>query len=96
MIPIPIEQGRVVREGKGAATRYRLAELEPVPVYDDRRWMVALAVVRRDGRVTRGTLASAAGVSERTATRVLGAMVEAGVLVEDGGRGRGAGYGASR
>jgi len=86
-----LNQGRVVREGQGAATRYRLVSMPAVP-HQDARWMVALKLVRQDGRVTRGELASALGVSDRTATRVLSAMVRAAVLVEDGGRGRSAGY----
>ena len=87
----PVDDGRVVREGKGAATRYRLVEFDAPPV-QDARWLVALKLVRRDGRVTRGALAPELGVSERTATRVLSAMVEAEMLLEDGGRGRAAGY----
>ncbi len=85
---------RVVREGGSSGTRYRLAaSLAPTGAAgDDRRWTLALEIARRDGRVTRTTLATEAGVSERTATRILAAMVEAGVLVEDGGKGRGAGY----
>ena len=88
-----VGDGRVVREGKGAATRYRLVELDAEPVRDP-RWLVAMKLVRRDGRVTRGALAPELGVSERTATRVLSAMVRAGVLYEEG-RGRAAGYAAS-
>jgi transcriptional regulator with GAF, ATPase, and Fis domain len=87
-----VEQQVVVRHGRGAATRYRLAERGPVAAIDDPRWALALAIARREGRVTRTALAEATVVSERTATRVLGAMVEAGLLVEDGGRGRSAGY----
>jgi len=90
-----VEQGRVVRDSRGAGTRYRLADRDPV-THDDPRWALALAIARRDGRVTRTALAEAAVVSERTATRVLGAMVDAGLLVEDGGRGRGAGYVTAR
>jgi len=87
----PLAQGRVVREGKGGATRYRLVET-PGGEERDPRWLVALALARRDGRVTRGALAPALEVSERTATRLLSAMVVAHVLVDDGGRGRSAGY----
>ena len=76
--------GRVVREGKGAATRYRLVELEADAV-EDPRWLVALKLVRRDGRVTRGVLAPELGVSERTATR--------GVVGDGGGGGVGGGWG---
>lgn len=58
----------------------------------DPRWLVALALARCDGRVIRGALASALEVSERAATRVLSAMVDAHVLIDDGSRGRSAGY----
>ena len=86
-----IAQGRVVREGKGVATKYRWVESRGGEEQNP-RWLVALALARRDGRVTRRTLAPALGVSERTATRVLSAMVDAHVLFDDGGRGRKAGY----
>jgi transcriptional regulator with GAF, ATPase, and Fis domain len=87
-----LAEGRVVREGGSSGTRYRLAGGTHGASIPDARWALALEIARRDGRVTRTALAAAAGGSERTATRVLAAMVEAGVLVEDGGKGRGAGY----
>ena len=88
-----MQQGRVIREGHGAATRYRTVDL-PAGKQLDPRWLVALKLARMDGRLTRGLLAPALGVSERTATRVLSAMVVAGVLIEKG-RGRSAGYQAA-
>jgi len=91
-----VEQGRVVRDGRGAGTRYRLAEHHATASEEDPRWAQALAIAHREGRVTRAALAEAAVLSERTATRVLGAMVVAGLLVEDRGRGRAAGYVAGR
>ncbi len=90
-----LAQGRVVREGAGAGTTYRLVVHAVGAPEPDDRWGTALGLARAGGRVTRGRLASELGVSERTALRVLSAMVEAGVLVEDGGRGRGAGYRAT-
>ncbi len=86
-----VEQGLVIREGGATATRYRLAMAQG-QTPEDPRWALALRLVRRDGRVTRRSLAPAIGVSTRTATRVLAAMVGAGLLLEDGAQGRGAGY----
>ena len=86
-----LEQGRVVREGRGAGTRYRWLGVEAVDLPDP-RWAVALRLARSEGRVTRGALASALGVSERTATRILAAMVDASLLVASGGRGRAVSY----
>ncbi len=85
-------QGHVIRVGRGAATSYRFEEQPALMHFKDRRWALACVIARRDGQVTRGTLSACAGISERTATRVLGAMVEAGVLIGAGGRGRSAGY----
>jgi len=90
-----VAEGRVVRDGAGAVTSYRLVIHRPGAPEPDDRWGTALDLARSEGRVTRGRLAEVVGVSERTALRVLSAMVEAGVLAEDGGRGRGAGYWAS-
>ena len=87
-----ITSGQVVREGVGASTRYRLAGCSASPPIRNVRWEVAIAMARNEGRVTRGRLAAELGVSERTALRVLAAMVEAGVFIEDGRRGRRAGY----
>ena len=87
-----LAEGRVVREGAGAATAYRLVVSKPGNRLPDDRWGAALGIAQKDGRVTRGRLATEVGVSERTALRVLSAMVEAGVLTADGGRGRAAGY----
>ena len=90
-----LAQGRVMRDGAGAGTMYRLVVHAVGAPEPDNRWGTALGLARAEGRVTRGRLASELGVPERTALRVLAAMVEAGVLVEDGGRGRGAGYRAA-
>lgn len=84
-----LAEGRVVREGSAAATRYRLVDTADAWVADP-RWATAVDLARRDGRVTRGSLAPALGVSERTATRLLTAIVESGLLTREGGRGRGA------
>ena len=87
-----LAQGRIVREGAGAGTTYRMVVHKAGALEPDDRWGTALGIAQAEGRINRGRLASELGVSERTALRVLSAMVEAGVLVEDGGRGRGAGY----
>ena len=87
-----IESGQVVREGRGVATCYRLAGREANPAAPDPRWEVALDLVQQEGSVSRRQLADALGVSERTSTRILRAMVDAGRLRESGGRGRSAAY----
>ena len=51
-----------------------------------------MALVERDGRVTRQGLAEAAGLSARTAGRVLAELVAKGVLVPDGRKGKAGGY----
>ena len=50
----------------------------------DPRWEVALGLVHQEGSVTRRQLAAALGVSERTSTRLLRAMVKVGLLYERG------------
>lgn len=87
-----IESGQVVREGRGVATCYRLAGREANPAASDPRWAVALELARDEGCVTRRQLAVAIGVSERTSTRLLRAMVVEGLLVEQDGRGRAVAY----
>ena len=79
-----IESGQVVREGRGVATCYRLAGREATPAASDPRWEVALDLVQQEGSVSRRQLAIALGVSERTSTRVLRAMVDAELLHETG------------
>jgi transcriptional regulator with GAF, ATPase, and Fis domain len=85
-----VDAGDVRVVGVGKATRY----LRPAaaPVCADPRQAAALAIVTREGRVTRSRLAAEAGLPERTAGRVLAEMVEAGVLRADGRRGNAAGY----
>jgi len=61
-------------------------------VNTDSRWEVALRIVEEEGRVTRGRLARAAQVSDRTASRALKAMVADGLLLPDGRAGRHAGF----
>ena len=86
-----IESRQILREGTGVATRYRLAgSVEAAPMSDP-RWSIAVDLAIERGCVTRRELAAALGVSERTSTRVLRAMVEAGVLCERG-HGRGVEY----
>ncbi len=91
--------GRLVLVGAGRGARYVVAGPvveggdggEDVGALDSRE-QAAMAIVQRDGRVTRRGLADEAGVPVRTAGRVLARLVEAGVLVQDGGRGSAAGY----
>ena len=89
-----VERGQVVRTGFGRSAKYRAAapaqertcpRLEP-------RWLAAREIALQEGRITRGRLAEALEVSERTATRILTAMVDAGVLAPDGNRGKACGY----
>jgi len=86
-----LESGDIVRERRGVATSYSLRESTTVPCTPDPRWDVAEQLATREGRVTRGEMAIAVGVSERTSTRILQAAVAAGRLVEQG-RGRNASY----
>ncbi|TVQ88953.1 MAG: AAA family ATPase [Deltaproteobacteria bacterium] len=86
-----VEAGDLATTGEGKATRYRVPVVGSEDA-DDAREAAALAVVERDGRVTRQVLAEAAGVSTRTAGRVLADLVARGVLEHDGRRGNSAGY----
>jgi transcriptional regulator with GAF, ATPase, and Fis domain len=86
-----IEQGKVERFGAGPSTTYALPKTQPNRSSRE-RWTTALDIATKEGRVTRAQLAGALGVSERTALRVLGELVNAGKLQADGGRGRAAGY----
>jgi len=79
-----LRSGEIVRDGMGAATRYRLAGSLVSPTPSDPRWDVAMALVHEEGCVTSRDLAVALGVSGRTSTRLLRAMVEAGRLIEQG------------
>jgi DNA-binding NtrC family response regulator len=85
-----VEAGDLVARGKGKATRYHLPTVEEA--CHDPRERAALAVVSEHGRVTRAQLAEAAGVSTRTAGRVLAGLVRAGVLRPDARKGNAAGY----
>ncbi|MCB9686009.1 MAG: sigma 54-interacting transcriptional regulator [Alphaproteobacteria bacterium] len=85
-----LADGTVEKLHRGSATRYRLAGTKDSAHCP--RWDLALALVANEGRVTRGRLAEALGVSERTASRVLRAMVDDGLLESDGRSGRHAGY----
>ena len=88
------DAGRLALTGAGRGARYVVA----APVADapadglDARERAALAITRRDGRVTRRTLAEGTRLPVRTAGRVLAGLVEAGVLAADEGRGSAAGY----
>jgi transcriptional regulator with PAS, ATPase and Fis domain len=85
-----VEAGDLVAVGQGKATRYHLPTAGEVR--QDPREAKALALVDAHGRVTRAQLAEVAGVSTRTAGRVLSGLVGAGVLRPDGRKGNAAGY----
>jgi transcriptional regulator with GAF, ATPase, and Fis domain len=85
-----LDAGKLVSVGRGRATQYRLPAPDERPLHARER--AALAIVRRDGRITRITLASETGLAPRTAGRVLAQMVEDGLLVPDGRQGSAAGY----
>ncbi len=81
---------RVEKVHRSSVTRYRLTG---TPVANaNPRWRVALGLVEEEGRVSRGRLAQRLGVSERTASRLLRAMLDEGILVPDGRGGKHAGY----
>jgi len=89
-----VEHGQVVRQGCGRATTYRATQVQGAGAGpgEDLRWIVARDLALAEGRITRSRLAGELGVSERTASRVLAAMVDGGVLVPDGNRGKAGGY----
>ena len=89
-----VEHRVVVRTGRGPATRYRALVKAHAKNGSgrDARWLVATAIVEQEGRVTRSRLAAELAVSNKTATRVLTAMVAAKVLTSDGNGGNARGY----
>ncbi len=89
-----MERGDVLRRGRGRSTTYRVARTSGSPAGpgEDPRWIIARDLALAEGRITRGRLAEEVEVSERTASRVLAAMVDGGVLVPDGNRGKARGY----
>ncbi len=82
--------GDLATTGEGKATRY-VVPAAAAPGGDERESAV-IALVERDGRVTRQGLAEAEGLSARTAGRVLADLVAKGVLVPDGRKGKAGGY----
>ncbi len=90
LLQAQVEEGALVRTGRARSTRYRLAL--PGSVALDERETIALDLVDRQGRVTRQELVVAASLAARTAGRVLSGLVERGLLVPDGRRGKSAGY----
>ena len=89
-----MERGDVLRRGRGRSTSYRAARTSGSPAGpgEEPRWIIARDLALAEGRITRGRLALELEVSERTASRVLAAMVDGGVLVPDGNRGKARGY----
>ena len=85
-----VEAGDLVARGTGKATRYHRPTAAEACL--DPRERTALALLEREGRVTRQGLAEATGVSTRTAGRVLAGMVASGMLVPDGRKGNAGGY----
>jgi transcriptional regulator with GAF, ATPase, and Fis domain len=81
-----VDVGDLVTTGEGKATRYVVPTAAAST--EDQREAAVIALVERDGRVTRLGLAEAAGLSARTAGRVLAALVAKGVLVPDGRKGK--------
>ena len=79
--------GTVTAEGSGKGRRYRLANDAPA----GERTEVLLGLASRDGRVTRQQAARLLGMTNRSATRLLGELVAEGRLVATG-RGRGVCY----
>jgi len=86
-----LASGRVIRDGAGPATRYRLAATTAV-ANTDPRWDAVLALCHDGQAISRSKVATTLGVCDRSATRILRAMVSAHLLVETGGKGRSAGY----
>ncbi len=83
-------EGRVEKVHRGSATRYRRQGTRRLSL--DPRWAVVLEIVASQGRATRRHVAERLKSSERTASRVLRAMVEDGLLVSDGRGSRHGGY----
>ena len=87
-----VKAGELHQVGESVACRYRMPAwvgLE-LPERLDERERLALRMVSQHGQVTRQILCEAAELSPRTANRLLGGMVEAGLLVASGaGRARG-------
>jgi predicted HTH transcriptional regulator len=90
-----MRDGRVEKVHRSSATRYRLAGKQ-IDDNGDPRWAAVLRLVDEEGRVTRGLLAEHLGVSERTASRALKAMVEEGMVASDGRGGKHGGYTRAR
>jgi hypothetical protein len=83
--------GDLATTGEGKATRYALPRVDDRPA-NDAREAAALALLARDGRITRQGLADAAELSTRTAGRVLAELVARGAIVPDGRKGKAGGY----
>jgi len=83
--------GDLATTGEGKATRYALPRVDDRPA-NDAREAAALALLAREGRITRQGLADAAELSTRTAGRVLAELVAKGAIVPDGRKGKAGGY----
>jgi transcriptional regulator with PAS, ATPase and Fis domain len=88
-----VKAGELQRAGESVACRYRMPAWEGLerPERQDERERLALRLASEHGQVTRQMLCEVAGLAPRTANRLLGGMVEAGLLVATG-RGRARGY----
>ena len=88
-----VRAGELRRAGESVACRYRMPAWEglDLPQRLDERERLVLHLADEHGQVTRQMLCDLAGLAPRTANRLLGGMVEAGLLVASG-RGRARGY----
>jgi len=88
-----ISSSVVEKIGRGNQQRYRRAVKGQLSALtSDQRHALVLRVIAQEGRVTRARLAREAGISGRTATRVLHEMVCEGSITRDGRGGRMQGY----
>ena len=88
-----VEEGALRVYGVGRATRYALPVAKPVDAAaDDPRAAAALHLLHTGGRLTRQALVESAGLAPRTAGRLLADLVERGLIVPDGRKGKAGGY----
>ncbi len=82
-----VMSGELERVGASVGCRYRLPPWKTLVLEGalDERELLALRLVTTAGRLTRQMLSDAADLTPRTANRVLSKLVDAGVLVVEGG-----------
>jgi DNA-binding NtrC family response regulator len=88
-----VEAGELQRVGESVASCYRVPAWAGLELSErlDERERLTLRLASEHGQVTRQMLCEVTGLAPRTANRLLGAMVDAGLLVASG-RGRARGY----